>query len=323
VVRIELKIGGHKLEKVMCYYDLLEGDSEFKIVCVLPPHQDVNASLKINLIDGSFYCFGCGKSGNALDFVKYVNAGRLDELEACMKYFKILHSSKVRSIKPVKRTKIKEDNIQSNIEASDYYFGLKTINWKQDESDEKAYMQKRGFSARTLIKCRAKLNYSSSSYPIIFPMFDLDEFRGWVCRTTKPAIEKQRKYLYNEGFSRSNTLVGDYSAEAVVLVEGYMDRLKFIQFGVSKVAAILGWKITDQQIAKLKKQGVKYIISALDNDKCGRLGTTYLKKHFDNVIRFQFPDGIKDPGDMNQASFDIANNKTKQIFRGHKNGINR
>lgn len=304
-----ITIGGKELAKVLHYYGLLEGDSEFKIVC--PFHQDVNASMKIDLVNGDFYCFGCGASGKALDFVKKVNK-RLDDLEACFKYYKILKSKKVKALKIEIHSKTKLEDKQALIESADYYFGLKTIDWRKEQGEERIYMAARGFTANTLNKCKAKINYSPM-YPIIFPMFDLEEFKGWVCRTNNNKVEKKRKYLYNEGFSRRNTLVGDYNSEAVVLVEGYMDRLKMIQFGVKKVAAILGWKITEQQIKKLQKQGVKYIISALDNDKCGKEGTAYLQRFF-KVIRFQFPDGIKDPGEMDMHTFKIANLKTKKLY---------
>jgi DNA primase len=315
VVKIE-KQGGKELAKVLHYYGLLEGDSEFKIVC--PFHGDVNASLLIDLEAGNFFCFGCGRTGDALKFVQYVNKD-MDELEACIKYYKILHSKKVRKMHINIHKKERIESKQAIIEAKDYYYGLKSIDWRKENSAEKAYMKQRGFTAKALNECKAKINYNVA-YPIIFPMFDLGEFKGWVCRTNNKRVEKKRKYLYNEGFSRSNTLVGDYDSKVVVLVEGYMDRLKFIQFGAKKVAAILGWKITDEQIKKLQKQGVKCVVSALDNDECGRKGTAYLKKFFP-VIRFQYPEGVKDPGEMDQATFDKANKKTLKLYRRFQNGI--
>jgi DNA primase len=311
VIKIELKIGGDELAKVLHYYGLLEGDSEFKIVC--PFHDDVNASMKINLQDGSFFCFGCGVSGDALKFVLLANK-HLDELKAAMKYFRILRSNKVKEVQSVKKqAKKRVEDRQALIEAEDYYNGLCSVNWGWDRIDEEEYMRRRGFSSRILRECGAKLTYNSK-YPLVFPMYDSGEFRGWVCRTTDKKTEAKRKYLYNEGFCRRNTLVGDYDSEVVVLVEGYMDRLKMIQFGAKNVAAILGWKITDQQIKKLKKRGVKCIISALDNDACGKKGTKYLKSFFD-VTRFVYPKGIKDPGDMNREIFEKANAETKQNFR--------
>ena len=145
-------------------------------------------------------------------------------------------------------------------------------------------------------------------------MLDNGKFKGWVCRTMLKAIEEKRKYLYNEGFSRATTLVGNYGTkDYVFVVEGYMDRLKFVQFGVDNVVSILGWKMSSQQIQKLKDKGIRRVISALDNDSCGRRGTEFLKQHFD-VTRFSYLKGVKDPGEMNQETFNKMYNRTMQNF---------
>lgn len=310
-IQIEFRPSGKELAKVLHFYGLLEDSSEYKIIC--PFHDDINASLLVNLHEGSFYCFGCGVSGDALAFVKYLNKNRLSDLEACKLYFKILASKKVRKLIFNRIKKDKPTNLQALIEASDYYYGLLTIDWEKEDSTEKQYMLERGFKPSSLKRCRAKLTYNAA-YPLIFPMLDLGEFKGWVCRTTSKLIEKRRKYLYNTGFSRRNTIVGDYKAETIVIVEGYMDWLKMRQFGLKKVGAILGWKITEKQIQKLKKHGVKNIVSALDNDSCGRKGTRYLRQFF-NVIRFQFPPSVKDPGDLTRDKFLKAMEKTKRKIR--------
>lgn len=277
-----------------------------------PFHDDVNASMKVDLPNGNFYCFGCGVSGDALSFVMNVNKG-LDDLGACFEYHRILRSKKVRSLAPRDFIpKQKADNVQLQEEAWDYYHGLKRIDWDEYEGPEKDYLLGRGFTTRSLNICKAKVNYNRN-YPVIFPMIDMGEFKGWVCRTNNKRTEAKRKYLYNEGFSRRNTLVGNYGSEVVVVVEGYMDWLKMRQYGVKNVVAILGWKATDQQIKKLKSAGVKCIISALDNDLCGKKGTAYLEGYF-KVIPFQYPRAVKDPGEMDKPTFDKANKKTKRLY---------
>ena len=118
-------------------------------------------------------------------------------------------------------------------------------------------MAKRGFSWKILNQCRAKVTYNAN-YPIVFPMFDNGEFKGWVCRTTNKLVEQKRKYLYNEGFSRATTLVGNYKGKKrVVVVEGYMDRLKVRSFGEERVIAILGWKMTNEQITSSKDKELR------------------------------------------------------------------
>lgn len=312
---------GEALAKVLNSYGLLEGDGEFKIVC--PFHGDINASMKINLYDGSFYCFGCGATGDALQFTKLANP-KMDELQACIQMYKLLKNSKgiiINNSVAVQKKRL-SSNKQSLIEAHDYYFGLKTIDWSKEPCAERDYMVGRGFLPSSLTRCKSKLTYNIH-YPIIFPMFDLGRFKGWVCRTMDAKIAEKRKYLYNTGFSRRDTIVGDYRNEVIMLVEGYMDWLKMKQLGVQYVAAILGWKLTAEHVTKLKNAGVKTIISALDNDLKGNEGTEYVKKFF-NVIRFQYPTGVKDPGDdsFTKSAFSEANKLAKAHYRRQiQNGI--
>lgn len=311
---------GENLAKVLWYYNLSSGQSfeSEKIVC--PFHQDVNPSLIVNYQEGNWYCFGCSLSGNAERFVKLMEAkyNDLNDLQALAKYYRILKSKKCSNIKIGKYVKKKSISKDLYNEAHDYYYGLRKVDWRYSEEQEvieaKAYMKNRGFKPQTLKKCGAKITYNKS-YGLIFPMLDNGEFKGWVCRTMHKEIEKKRKYLYNTGFSRATTLVGDYgSKDYVFVVEGYMDRLKFIQYGETNVVAILGWKMTAQQIEKLKKAGIKKVISALDNDTCGRKGTKYLQTIFE-TIRFRYLKGIKDPGEMTQESFEKMHAKTIKLLK--------
>lgn len=271
--------------------------------------------MKIDLVEGSFYCFGCGEAGDAFKFVKLLNP-KLNDLQALRLYVRILKSKRCRKLKLKVSKKERKDDVEQLQIAKRYYKGLATVNWEKNsivnynEMDPvRDYMKQRGFNPKTLNNCKAKLTYNNS-YPIIFPMLDNGKFKGWVCRTNNKTIEKKRKYLYNEGFSRATTLVGNYGKKKFVyVVEGYMDMLKMRQNGCHNVVAILGWKATDEQINKLKNAGITDIISALDNDECGRKGTRYLKKFF-NVHRFRYLKGIKDPGEMTKELFEKMNKKT-------------
>lgn len=301
---------GDALAKVLHYYNY--PSDEEKIVC--PFHEDVYPSMQVNYSTGSCFCYGCQKSYDTLSFVKELEK-ETDDLKACIKLARIMTTKKVSKIKAKQSTIKRADNKQKLTEAEDYYFNLRTVDWYEECSEELDYMLARGFKRRALMLCKAKYTYNRS-YPLVFPMFDNDEFKGWVCRTTIKSVEQRRKYLYNEGFSRATTLCGNYEkGKTVVICEGYMDMLKFKQFGLRNVVAILGWKITAEQIAKLKKAGITHVISALDNDECGRKGTQYLKGFF-KVTEFQYPKGVKDAGDMTQRQFNIAFNKTKVKFKG-------
>lgn len=304
MVKIDL-FDGNALAKVLHYYNY--PSDEEKIVC--PFHADVYPSMQVNYDTGSCFCYGCQKSYDTLALVKAFEHQK-DDLKACIKLAHIMTTKKVSKIKAKQATIKRSNNKDALVIAEDFYFNLKTVDWRKEHSDEAEYMVRRGFKRSALNMCKAKYSYMRA-YPLIFPMFDNDEFKGWVCRTTLKAIEQRRKYLYNEGFSRATTLCGTYSKKCtLVICEGYMDMLKFKQFGLKNVVAILGWKITAEQVAKLKKMGITHVISALDNDECGKKGTKYLSNFF-KVTKFQYPKGIKDAGEMTQEQFNISFEKTK------------
>lgn len=311
---------GTRLAKVLWYYNLIPNTQTLSQKIMCPLHGDVNPSLLVNLDEGNWYCFGCNEFGDAYKFVQLMERkyNHLNDIQSCKKFVDILKSDKCSDIHiSPGQAKCGKPKRQLYNEAYDYYHGLSRIVWSEESDVEevveaKQYMSDRGFGPKTLELVGAKVTYNKS-YGIIFPMIDNGKFRGWVCRTMRKDIEAKRKYLYNEGFSRATTLVGEYGTEPYVfVVEGYMDRLKFIQNGINNVVAILGWKMSQQQYNKLCECGIKYVISALDNDKCGRKGTKYLKSLFgpENVIRFKYLKGIKDPGEMEPKKFRKMYDKT-------------
>lgn len=311
-IKTKMNPQAKQLAKVLAYYGLYQPDVSMKQKIVCPFHNDINASMLIDYSDGRFFCFGCHVSGDAFHFVKLMEPDK----PTFKRLSYILNTKKVNKIDLSGRVKIvEEDKKKATRYAKYFYNGLKQIDWETDEQDEaihcREYMRDRGFSAKTLNKVKAKITYIDN-YPIIFPMYDNDIFKGYVMRTTDKIIEKQRKYLYNEGFSRATTLVGDYGDDDVILVEGYMDRLRFIQNGYDNAVAILGWKMSGNQIMKLQESNPGTIISALDNDQCGKDGYKWIRQHFEDVRLLAYPSKpmIKDPGDMKEEIMDQSIYKT-------------
>lgn len=314
-----------QLAKVLWYYNLVPDVHTLSQKIICPFHGDVNPSLLVNLEEGNWFCFGCNEAGDAEKFVRLMERKyhKSNDLKAYKTFLQILKCDKCSDIviDTAECTQNRKPQKLLYDEAYDYYHGLRSVDWEYDLEDEvevaAQYMQQRGFSPKTLNKCKAKVTYNAF-YGLIFPILDNGKFRGWVCRTMRKDVEQRRKYLYNEGFSRATTLCGDYgSKDYVIVVEGYMDRLKFAQNGIDNVVAILGWKMSHNQFEKLKRAGVTKVISALDNDECGRRGTKYLRSIFGdgNVLRFQYLKGIKDPGDMTPETFKKMYDKTMRAYR--------
>lgn len=100
-----------------------------------------------------------------------------------------------------------------------------------------------------------------------------------------------------------------------------MDRLKFLQNGITNVVAVLGWKMSQQQFAKLKAAGVTHVISALDDDEAGKRGTQYLQVLFGraNVTRWCYLKGLKDPGEASGEQFKKMHDRTMARYRAQQN----
>lgn len=309
---------GNALARVLLYYKLIYDTAQAiqKIIC--PIHEDVRPSMSIDLYEGRYYCFGCGISGTAVDFV--MEHEHIKEWDACRKVAHIIHDKELQ-YEDITHHEPKDRIIDKNAleDARHYYYGLSRTNWlKTEDTDAQTalqYMLDRGFTEKYLNYIGCRHNPTSWSYPLIFPIMDNGHFMGWLSRTDKKSVEAKRKYLYNTGFSRANTVCGRYDTKSIVyIVEGYMDMFSMFMLGVRNVVAILGWKITAEQIKKLKAAGVTHVVSALDNDKCGIDGTQVLKQHF-TVTRFRYLKRFKDPGEFDAKSFEVMNNKTLEQYR--------
>lgn len=312
------------------YFGIYQDEDKYKIVC--PFHNDKNASLQINVSDAFFYCYAdCGAKGGPLELYKQyykLDHGKEPSDVRAMMAIKKITGNKLEEYKSDKVDQPKQLNYTECLaQARAFYYNLPDANWfrpsavptnEQEARECRDYMKGRGFTPKTLTRYCAKPTFNKY-YPICFPLLENGKFRGYVMRTFDPDVEANRKYMYNRGFRRERTLAGEFGDDSyVVLVEGYLDKLKASQLGIQNVCAILGWKITSTQIKKLVDAGVDCIICALDNDEAGRKGYNYLKliakKYNFKLFRLRYPKGCKDMGDVTDATKTIVINQMERIL---------
>lgn len=318
---------------VLSHYGLFRSEKAYKVIC--PFHGDLNPSMQIDLDREYFYCYGCGAHGSTYELVKGFEP-ELNAIEVYKKISNIVKNTDEFSINTdsSNTTTYKRLNYAEGIIlARDYYYNLPETKWyraKEEAFGAKHYMLKRGFTSKTLINSGAKATYNVN-YPIIFPLLENGIFRGYVMRTNNPEVESRRKYMYNSGFRRRSTLAGHYVKEQpVLIVEGFLDCLAARQLGVKNVVAILGWKISAEQVEKLRKKNIRTIICGLDNDEVGNNGYAYLKRiakvnNF-TIKRIRYPKHIKDFGDLlkDEGAAKIVMNKLSQfdnVLRAKKSVI--
>jgi len=106
-------------------------------------------------------------------------------------------------------------------------------------------------------------------------------------------------------------------SQGVVLTESIFDALSFHQAGVTIAIPIYGTNgFTPDHLDTLKREGVKSVILALDNDDPGRKATNALKEKLGvaglAVRVARFPAGIKDANELLVS----ANGDAAAVFRG-------
>jgi 5S rRNA maturation endonuclease (ribonuclease M5) len=192
-------------------------------------------------------------------------------------------------------------NVDNLAVAKDFFYGLSSVDWysmDRDEEQEQAlrYLTQRGVDIHTVAKHDIKVTYDQR-YPIAIPLYDNNIFCGYVQRTFDK--DSKRKYLYNKGFSRATSVIGQYGTHDTVLIcEGIFDLIALAQAGYMACSvALMGCNPTREQVSKLKDKGVTKAVSCLDNDEAGERGTQELEKHF-KIKRLVLPDGVKDVAEI-------------------------
>ncbi|TYB30333.1 MAG: DNA primase [Candidatus Mcinerneyibacterium aminivorans] len=289
------------------YVDVKKVGKNYMAVC--PFHDDKGPSLSISEDKGLFHCFGCGASGNVINFLmQYDNVEFKEALKRLAKEANI-------ELKYDKKKKSKFDRFyEINSLAAEYYHN----NLVNSTAGKKAlsYLKKRGINKKIIKKFklgfafddwhglynylkRNKIKFKNMQKlsivrqsndrkydflrnRVIFPIFDRkNDVIGFGGRILKKD-EKQPKYL-NIGetplFKKSGVLYGFnatkrniYRDKELILVEGYMDFLTMYQYGIENCAAILGTAFTKKH-REIVENRINDIYLFFDSDQAGRKAT--------------------------------------------------
>jgi len=294
------------IQKVLDYYNLTPNECG-KILC--PFHSESIPSLEIDINEGIFHCFGCGAKGDIIELVAEIE--KINRLKALQKIMSITKNNENRNFITFKKLSFK-NWLQ---EAYEEYMSYDKPDWNLPN-----YLTQRGFSPSFLNFFGIKFN-SLSDYMFVIPLYENGKFKGLAKRTND---NRANKYIFNRGFRRQLTLVGEYKKGTIFVTEGILDYLKARQFGVKNICCLQGWKASKSHIRKIRKYTEK-IITALDNDERGKEGTKYLKKFF-KVIELKYPKNIKDICQMSKKQFKnsfkevLSEKNKKKIKRAKKHG---
>ncbi len=309
---------------------LRRAGSNFKGVC--PFHNEKTPSFVVSEQKQIFTCFGCGASGDAIEFTKrYYN---LEFQEAVEK----LAAENGLSISMHKGNGDREKYYEINKEAARFFYrafteqqnagytymknrGMDDAILKKfgigyaDESWDSLYLffKKKGISEKILLEL-GLISESKGKYydkfrnRVMFPIINTSgKVIGFGGRAIGQAEPKYLNSPENKVFQKKNNLYAlnitkqDIGKEGyAILVEGYMDAISLYQNGVRNVGASLGTALTDNQ-ARLLNRYTKNVVLSYDADSAGRnaalRGIEVLSKQDCKVKVLHVTDG-KDPDDF-------------------------
>ncbi len=209
--------------------------------------------------------------------------------------------------------------------------------------DAQAYLAKRGLVDRDLLRA-LKIGYADGSLLKVIPkdgevreeLVSLgvitpegrELLGGCVVVPIPDPLTGQWTNLYGRGMRAARhcylpgPLRGVLNFQAarlspeVVLTESILDALSFHQVGIGVAIPIYGVNgFTPDHLDLLKRESVKRVILALDNDDAGRKGTDALKGKLEavgiTVAALSFPEGIKDANELLVS----RNGDAGQVFR--------
>lgn len=289
-----------KIENIIKKYDILKlissilevkkSGNSFFTKC--PFHEEKTASFYISKKSQRYYCFGCHKTGNIINFImEYKKCSFLSAIEIILKekinnkYNENIKDKSIHKIFNYLNTiliKTTEHNVSTFVknrelnEESIIKFKLGILSYnieKIKNKNIKIFLSKIGI----LDKNNLKLNKIFKNR-IIIPIRNIKgEYIGIGGRTLFNNFKP--KYINSSEsdiFSKKKIFYGLYEAQkninSFIIVEGYFDVIKLHQFGIKNVLAILGTALSKDHLIALKSL-CKKIIFCFDGDKAGKLAS--------------------------------------------------
>ncbi|HEX5150069.1 MAG TPA: CHC2 zinc finger domain-containing protein [Parafilimonas sp.] len=252
---------------------LKKSGSDYEALC--PFHNERTASFKVSRDKGIYKCFGCGETGNAIDFVMKYKSEDFNTVikELAGKYHIGLEQDSKAYRKPVLALKKLSDS---------------TIQ----------YFESRGISNNTLL--RHSIGETDKS--IAFPYY----------QDTEIITAKHRSKTEKAFWLESGTKLIFYNLDSVkgekecVIFEGEIDCLSGYEAGVYSCVSVpngaANGKLQLQYVDNCYQyfEGIEKIVLAVDNDVPGKNLMRELCRRFgpERCFTVEYPEGCKDANDV-------------------------
>lgn len=282
----------------------------YKACC--PFHNEKDGSFFVNTKTNRWTCYGCDRSGNAIDFLMELRGLSFPE---AVKLLAGQYGILIEERQPTKEEEEKEKERQKQKtiyeEAARFYqrrlketpaaleyarnrFDDETIEAfrigyaPREPNELYRHLRQKGFLIETLEGCDLFREWKDRSihdffrdrimFPIFDPKGDVVAFSGRALHPsddTPKYINSSESATYSKGtvlFGMNFAFRHIRNADMSVLVEGNADVVKMHQLDVCNVVAPCGTSLTDEQI-RLLARASKNVTLMLDGDEAGRKAT--------------------------------------------------
>lgn len=278
-------------------------------VACCPFHSEKTPSFSVNQNKQFYHCFGCGVSGDAIQFIiehnslNFVEAVELlasqlgiqlptlnqdQEFAKHKLIYNVLSEATEFFEQQLRQQKLAQHAVQylkvrglTGITAKSFRLGFAPPGWDNlltsfaHDPTQKEY----GVQAGLFVQRDDKKYYDRFRNRIMFPIRNRSgKIIGFGARTIGD-VSSEPKYLNSPEtavFSKSQELYGYYEAkqsikqlQTVLVVEGYMDVVSLAQHGITNAVATLGTACTASHVQHLFKIATD-IVFCFDGDAAGR-----------------------------------------------------
>jgi DNA primase len=277
-----------------------------------PFHEERTPSFSVNPVDKLFYCFGCGKGGDLISFVRETeNVDFAGAIEWLGDRFRVALEYEETSPAADAARKRRERLYAVLEQATSFY---ERYLWETAQGEPvRAYLVGRGLSEEICREFRLGLSPTAPALArkaaekgftrpelaaaglanrrgndyfsgrLMFPLADArGRVVGYSARKLREDDPLQAKYVNSpEGdlFHKSSVLYGLHLArqaiakeERAIVVEGNTDAIALRQAGLEPVVASMGTALTERQLAELKRL-TRRLYLCFDADAAGQAAT--------------------------------------------------
>ena len=333
----EVKSRSDIVNVISQYISLNNSGSSYSGLC--PFHSEKTGSFHVNQNKQIYKCFGCGEGGDVINFIMKIenldfmeavkllaqkngiefntNLSEADKkkmeeiklmqdihLKAARFYFSNLINSKNAGYDYLRKRGLSDKIIKR------FGLGYSLYSWNSLMD----YLLSIGYEKKDLVKSGLVTHkengdkyYDKFRNRVMFPIFD---YRGNVIGFGGRVLDDSMpKYLNSPDtilFNKRYNLYGlNYAKKSIkndtlILVEGYMDLISLVEYGIENVVATLGTALTNEQ-GKLIKRYASTAVISYDSDEAGikaTLRAIEILRHQNINVKILNLKDCKDPDDF-------------------------